>query len=55
MGIDPKLLPVWTDDDLRAAIKRENDNAAHFQAKASAHLQEAREIAAQLSARHPGA
>jgi len=54
MGIDPKALPVWSDDDLRSAIRRENDAAAHFQAKAMQHLQEAREIATQLSARHPG-
>lgn len=54
MGIDPKTLPVWSDDDLRAAIRLENDAAAHLQAKAMQHLQEAREIAAQLSARHPG-
>jgi hypothetical protein len=46
--IDPRLVSIWTDDDLRAEIKRQNE-------RANAARIEVREIAAQLSMRHPNA
>jgi len=53
--IDPRLVSIWTDDDLRAEIKRQNDIARRHDEKANAARIEVREIAAQLSMRHPNA
>lgn len=53
MGIDPRLVSMWTDAELRKEIKRQMRKAEHYAAKAAEATREAREIAAQLSMRHP--
>ena len=53
MGIDPRLVSIWTDADLSKEIDRQNQIAQHHTEKAANALKEAREIAAQLSMRHP--
>ena len=55
MGIDPRLVSIWTDDDLRREIARQNRNAEYHTKRAAELLQDVREIAAQLSMRHPRA
>ena len=52
MAIDPRLVAIWTDADLKKEIARQNRTAEHFERKAAAARQEAREIAAQLFMRH---
>ena len=53
MGIDPRLVSIWTDAELSKEIYRKNQIAQHHTEKAADALREAREIAAQLSMRHP--
>lgn len=53
MGIDPRTVSMWTDADLSKEIARQNRLAEHHSEKAADHLRQAREIAAQLSMRHP--
>ena len=55
MGIDPKMVSMWTDADLLKEIECQNRIADHHLKKAEDAAREAREIAAQLSMRHPGA
>ena len=54
MGIDPRLVSIWTDDDLRREIARQNRNAEYHTKRAAELLQDVREIAAQLSMRQHG-